>query len=416
MVKLDRLKKRLRIAIVLERFLPSTGGQNYFSGLVRELAKKGHDVHVFATEIEETPGPYYTVHLIPAFRHPRSLRLISFVLNSARVIDHYDFDIIHEVMESLTMNVFNPHSGVEKAYLKQEFASINNQMYYLIRLVKRYLSLRHYLALWIQKKQFQMRRAKKIIAISTMVKNDIIQYYNVPEEKIEVVFNCVDTKRFHPSNREIYRKSVRTLLKFDDNVVILLFAGHNYRLKGLESLLGALSALKARVPHGSVHLLITGRGQIARYKRIARKLGVLDLTTFLGPVKEIEQYYGASDIYVHPTFYDSCSLTVLEALASGIPVITTRFNGAADVIISDEGGKVLDDPKDVRTLAEAIAIFLDTERREKARVITRQWVEKYTPEYNAEKTLEVYYKVLEETDRNVLGKGEGKGFLGESGF
>jgi UDP-glucose:(heptosyl)LPS alpha-1,3-glucosyltransferase len=395
------LQKRLRIAIVLERFLPSTGGQNYFSGLVKELAKRGHDVHVFATEIEETPGPHYTMHLIPAFRYPRSLRLISFVLNSARVINRYDFDIIHEVMESLTMNVFNPHGGVEKAYLIQEFASINNRMYYFLRLIKRYLSLRHYIALWIQKKQFQMRRAKKIIAISTMVKNDMIQYYKVPEEKIEVVFNCVDTNRFHPRNRDIYRRSVRTLLKIDDNVVILLFAGHNYRLKGLESLLGAVSVLKERVPHPSLHLLITGRGQIARYKRIARRLGVLDLTTFLGPVKDIEQFYGASDIYVHPTFYDSCSLTVLEALASGIPVITTRFNGAADVIISDEGGKVLHDPKDVKTLAEAIAVFLGREGREKARRITRQWVEKYTPEYNAEKTLEVYYKVLEEADRNV---------------
>ena len=114
----------------------------------------------------------------------------------------------------------------------------------------------------------------------------------------------------------------------------------------------------------------------------------------------MEKFYGASDIYVHPTFYDSVSLTVLEALASGIPVITTRFNGAADIMISDEGGKVLDDPKDVKSLGEAIAIFLDKERREKARITARQWIEKYTTEYNAEKTLEVYYKVLEETDRS----------------
>ena len=158
--------------------------------------------------------------------------------------------------------------------------------------------------------------------------------------------------------------------------------------------------LKETVPHQSIHLLIAG-GQIARYKRIARKLGVLDLTTFLGHVKDMEQFYGASDIYVHPTFYDSCSLSVLEALASGIPVITTRFNGAADVIISDEGGKVLDNPGDVNALAEAVAIFLDRDRREKARIITRHWIEKYTPEYNAEKTLEVYYKVLEKADEEV---------------
>jgi len=388
------------VAIVLEWFLPSTGGQSYFSGLIKELVKRGHEVHVFATKIEGTSGPEYTVHLIPSLKFPRSLRLLSFVLNSARMINLHDFDIIHQVMESLTMNVFNPHSGVEKAYLRQEFASINNRLYYLIRLIKRYFTPRHYIALWIQKKQFQIRRVKKIIAISTMVKNDIIRYYKVPEEKIEVVFNCVDINRFHPRNRDLYRRSIREFLNIQDHTFILLFAGHNYRLKGLETLLGALAVLKETVHRQSIHLLITGRGQITRYKRIARKLGVLDLTTFLGPVKDMEKFYGASDIYVHPTFYDSCSLTVLEALASGIPVITTRFNGAADIMISDEGGKVLDDPKDVKSLGEAIAIFLDKERREKARITARQWIEKYTTEYNAEKTLEVYYKVLGETDRS----------------
>ena len=60
----------------------------------------------------------------------------------------------------------------------------------------------------------------------------------------------------------------------------------------------------------------------------------------------MEQYYGAADLYVHPTFYDSCSLTVLEALATGLPVVTSRFNGASDVIVSDEGGRVIDDPAD----------------------------------------------------------------------
>ena len=319
--------------------------------------KRGHEVHVFATKIEGTSGPEYTVHLIPSLKFPRSLRLLSFVLNSARMINLHDFDIIHQVMESLTMNVFNPHSGVEKAYLRQEFASINNRLYYLIRLIKRYFTPRHYIALWIQKKQFQMRRVKKIIAISTMVKNDIIRYYKVPEEKIEVVFNCVDINRFHPRNRDLYRRSIREFLSIQDHTVILLFAGHNYRLKGLETLLGALSVLKETVVHQPIHLLIIGRGQITRYKRIARKLGVLDLATFLGPVKDMEKFYGGSDIYVHPTFYDSCSLTVLEALASGIPVITTRFNGAADIMISEKGGKVLDDPKGPKSLAEAIAIL-----------------------------------------------------------
>jgi UDP-glucose:(heptosyl)LPS alpha-1,3-glucosyltransferase len=117
------------------------------------------------------------------------------------------------------------------------------------------------------------------------------------------------------------------------------------------------------------------------------------LVLFLGPVKEIERYYAASDIYVHPTFYDSCSLTVLEALASGLPVITTRFNGAADVITSNKGGRILENPADVQDLAESIAFYFDGERRDEARAVTRQWVEEYSPGYNVEETLRVYYEV-----------------------
>ncbi len=93
----------------------------------------------------------------------------------------------------------------------------------------------------------------------------------------------------------------------------------------------------------------------------------------------MEQYYAASDIYQHPTFYDSCSLTVLETLPRGLPVITSRFNGASDVIISNKGGKILKDPGYVEDLAESIAFYFDEDRRNAARGVARQWMEKYSP-------------------------------------
>jgi UDP-glucose:(heptosyl)LPS alpha-1,3-glucosyltransferase len=179
----------------------------------------------------------------------------------------------------------------------------------------------------------------------------------------------------------------------DEKSIILLFAGNNYRLKGLEPLLHALVSLKQWFPSQPLQLLIAGRGQSDRYSRIARRLGVSDCTLFLGSVKEMERYYAATDIYVHPTFYDSCSLTVLEALASGLPVITSRFNGAADAIISNEGGKVIKDPADVDELANSIAFYFDEERRNEARVVARRWMEMYSPTYNVEETLRIYCEV-----------------------
>jgi UDP-glucose:(heptosyl)LPS alpha-1,3-glucosyltransferase len=361
--------------------------------LARELARRGNEVHIFASHVENIPGKPYQLHRIPVLGYPRSLGILSFLVNSIRVTRQYDFDIIHGVGRSLVMNVFNPHGGVERAYLRQDFASITNRFYYLYKFVRRYLLPQHYVKVWVQRRQYLSHRVKKIIAISGMVKRDIIRYYGVPEGKIAVVFNCVDLGRFHPGNRETYRVAKRAEMGIDEKSIILLFAGNNYRLKGLEPLLRSLTYLRRWFVDQPFHLLVVGRGQIGPYLRMARRLGVSDFTLFLGPVKEMEQYYAASDIYVHPTFYDSCSLTVLEALASGLPVITSRFNGAADAITSDKGGQVLDDPADVEALAKAIAFYFDEGRRNEARVVAREWMEKYAPTYNVEETLRVYHEV-----------------------
>ncbi len=393
MLEVNTVSRKLKIAFVLDRYLPSRGGESYFSRLVRELSNRGHEVHIFATVVEEDQGTEYQLHQIPVLRYPHSLRIFSFLRNSAHAVQQYDFDIIHGVGRTLAMNIFNPHGGVEKAYLKQDFCSITNRFYYVYKFLKRYLSLQHYVKVWIQRRQYVNDKVRKIIAISPMVKEDIVRYYGVPEEKIAVVFNCVDLGRFHPKNRTIFRKAKREDLGIDDSALLLLFAGNNYRLKGLEPLLHALIYLRRWFPNQPFHLLIVGRGRIGRYMAMARKLGVSDFTLFLGSVKEMEQYYAASDIYVHPTFYDSCSLTVLEALASGLPVITSRFNGAADVIVSNKGGKILENPADVEELAESIAFYFDEDRRNAARGVARQWMEKYSPTYNVEETLRVYHEV-----------------------
>jgi len=396
-MELNDHSRKLKIAIILDRFLPARGGENYFSWLAKELSRRGHEVHVFAMKVEKTPVKEYQVHCLPVWRFPQSLRLLSFLIGSNRAVRPYRFDIIHGVGWTLAMNIFNPHGGVEQAYLKQEFLSITNRLYYVYKFLKRYLSPQHHLKLWIQRRQYLSPGVKKIIAISRMVKNDVLRHYELPEEKIAVVFNSVDLERFHPRNRKIYREAKRRTLGVDPNDLLLIFAGNNYRLKGLEPLLKAMVLLRRWFPNQPFRLLIVGRGQIGRYRRVARRLGVSDRALFLGPVKEMEQYYAASDIYVHPTFYDSCSLTVLEALASGLPVITSRFNGAADAFLSDRGGKVIEDPADVQGLARSISHFFDEGRRNEARIVARQWMEKYPLTYNVEETLRVYYEVAKKS-------------------
>lgn len=390
-------ERKLSIAILLDKFLPSRGGERYFTFLAEELVRRGHDVHVFATQVEESGDAPYQVHLIPVFQFPRSARMLSYVLFSARMVKRYGFDVIHGLGQSLACNVLNPHGGVERAYLKQEFASISSRPYYWYRWLRRYFSIRHYVELWLQKRLYNDGRVKRVIAISSMVKRDIVSHFDFPPDRVAVVFNTVDLERFHPSMRERLRTTARQSMGIDDAEILLLFAGNNYRLKGLEPLLKALALLKTRFPERRLRLVVAGRGQRWLYKRLARRLGVLDAVLFPGAVKEMEPYYAACDVYVHPTFYDSCSLTVLEALACGLPAVTTRFNGASDAITTDDAGRVIDDPRNIHELSETIAFYFDKERRARARTAARAAMEEYPPTRNVEETLAVYYAAAQDS-------------------
>ncbi len=124
-------------------------------------------------------------------------------------------------------------------------------------------------------------------------------------------------------------------------------------------------------------------------------MGVFEEVVFAGSTNEPEKYYGASDLLVHPTFYDACSLTVLEALASGLPVITTHSNGASGIITQGQEGFVISDPRDDHALVEKIAFFLDHEKGERASIAARHLAESYSLERNWREMKSIFEKNLQ---------------------
>ncbi|RPJ02304.1 MAG: glycosyltransferase family 1 protein, partial [Deltaproteobacteria bacterium] len=223
------------------------------------------------------------------------------------------------------------------------------------------------------------KNLSKIIAISDMVKRDMIRWHRVPEDRVAVVYNGVDTEYFHPRNGR-YRGEIRKRHGIGNEFVVL-FVSNNFRMKGLNFLMKALAGLKERTPQ-PLRLLILGRDRQGPYRRLAKRLGLSEEIIFAGSTDEPEKYYGAADLLAHPSFYDACSLTVLEALSSGLPVITTSSNGASGVLHQSQGGFVLEDPRDVKTLEEKISYFMNLGRREKASVRARSLAEAHSTERN----------------------------------
>jgi UDP-glucose:(heptosyl)LPS alpha-1,3-glucosyltransferase len=157
----------------------------------------------------------------------------------------------------------------------------------------------------------------------------------------------VDTRRFSTENRAERRRAVRQQCGLPAGAPVILFAGSGYERKGLGTLLKALPLID-----GSARVVVAGRGDAKGFGRLATFLGVSERVLFLGPRRDIADLYAASDLFVLPTFYDPFSNATIEAMASGLAVVTTRQNGAAELIEDGEEGYVLDEMLSSAELAE----------------------------------------------------------------
>jgi len=145
-----------------------------------------------------------------------------------------------------------------------------------------------------------------------------------------------------------------------------------------------------------LRLVVLGRGQRWLYKRMAGSSAFSTQCCF--PARQGDGALLRRKRHLRtPTFYDSCSLTVLEALASGLPAVTTRFNGASDAITTGDAGRVIDDPRNIDELAGAIVFYFDEERRARARTAARASMEQYPASRNVEETLAVYYEAARDS-------------------
>jgi UDP-glucose:(heptosyl)LPS alpha-1,3-glucosyltransferase len=229
-----------------------------------------------------------------------------------------------------------------------------------------------------------------------MVRRHFQEYYNFPAERLFVVRSAVDPKRFEDDDRARRRQESRHQWGLAPDHVVGLFAAMNYRLKGLEPLLHAVKALVAnpqfRVPAQNFRLLVVGDPHAGAYRRLAQRLGINDFVVFAGHCPDMRNGYFAADFLVHPTFYDPCSLVVLEALACALPVVTSRFNGASELLHPLQEGFVVADPHDHAHLAWCLGQLLCPERRGRCAAAARQAAASWTFDHHYRALLRVLHQ------------------------
>jgi UDP-glucose:(heptosyl)LPS alpha-1,3-glucosyltransferase len=183
----------------------------------------------------------------------------------------------------------------------------------------------------------------------------LAHYPGLPREKLVTLFNAVDPARFDPDARPQAADEVRARFGIAPDKVVALIVAQDFKRKGLRPAIEAV----ARVPDPRLVLLVVGKPDPRAYRQLAARLNVFDRVVFAGPTNDTYGFYRAADLFVLPTWHDPCSLVVLEALAMGLPTITTVQNGACEMIEEGRHGYVLPDPSDVAGLARGITQLLD---------------------------------------------------------
>ncbi len=383
------MERKIKFATAIRDFSRGKGGaERYVVDLCARMAQEGHEVHVYAEHWEEdVPG--VTLHRVKTIPFPKSLRLLSFAIKATKGMKNGGYDVTLGVGNTLEADVLQPHGGVHWAWFWRSLKAYDHPVLWFIKFLGRVLSPKQWVQGYIENAPYKRGKFKKVVAISDMVKQDLIKWYKIPEDRITVVYNGVNIERFHPGNRQ-YRQEVRKRHGIGEEFV-MLFVSNNFRMKGLGFLIKALARIKGE-SHSPFKLLILGRDHQKPYLRLAKKWGLLKEVIFAGSTDRPEKYYGAADLLVHPTFYDACSLTVLEALASGLPVITTSSNGASGIIAQGKNGFILSDLRNSPFLADRILFFLKRGSKQNT-PFADEFVERHSSERNWEEMKTIIGKV-----------------------
>jgi UDP-glucose:(heptosyl)LPS alpha-1,3-glucosyltransferase len=231
-----------------------------------------------------------------------------------------------------------------------------------------------------------------LLALSWMVARDYERYHAVPAERIRVIHNGVDTKRFSPDHRAAHRELVRRQLGVGDEHLLALFVGHDYRRKGLATAIAAVNRMAAA--GDPIRLAVVGGKKSHPRSLTAQGAGPSDTVVFLGPVRDVRPYYAAADVFVLPSFSDPCSLSVLEAAASGLPSITTYANGAGELLTEGKNGFLLHDPADDKVLANRLRVFFDRSRARQMGAAAHEMALRHTLESNCDRILALYDEII----------------------
>ncbi len=389
----------MRIAVIAPGVHHQAGPARVTAALVEQLCQD-HQVSVFSHTIGGIDLSKIKHHKVPVITRPKFLSSITWLVSSniifavLSLLKKRDFDIIHSVDYLFYADVITSHF-CEREGMRLETANIIEIPRGSVWQKLKALDYRIYrsLRVFFEGREFGLNNSRALIVVSPSMKEEFVRHYGATAESIIVIPNGVDLEVFTPVNRPLYRDSIRQKHNLSPGDLVLMFAGGDWERKGVSCIIEALPLLL----RPDVKLFIAGSGDEKFYGQLAELKQVREKIIFVSGRVNIWEYYAASDIFVFPTRYEPFGLVIVEAMASGLPVITSKVAGAADFMNDGVDCLLLNDPGDINQLATKIeSLMSDAELRKTMGERARQTVEKLSWDSVAEKTLEVYNSILKQ--------------------
>ena len=374
----------MKIAIVRQRYNPYGGAERFVERALSALSSEGAEVSLITRSWAGAPAEgFRQITCDPAYSRlwgGRAARDRSFAVAAADLMTQGGYDITQSHERIPGCMIFRAGDGVHAAWLAHRARTLGP----LGRLGQRCSGYHRYV-LAAEERMFAHPALRAVICNSQMVADEIHRFYGVDRQKLILIYNGVDHAHFHPGLAVQYRDVTRRAAGIPSDVPLLLYVGSGFERKGVPRLLPAM----ARVSH-SFHLVIVGQDRKQRaMQALAARLGLSDRVHFTGPLKDVRPWYGAADAFVLPTLYDPGPNAALEAMACGLPILTTTTCGAQDWVVEGKNGYVVT-PLDIDALADGLRKLCDLAQRGDAHVAALGAVEQLGLSAMAERLIALY--------------------------
>ncbi len=381
----------MKIALVRQRYNPYGGAERFVERALTALAAEDVELTLLARAWSEAPSP----EAAGAHKDWRLLRCNPFYIGRVwrdwgfaravcAAVKAHRFDLVQSHERISCCDVYRAGDGVHRQWLANRRRAAG-----LWERIALTLNPYHWYTLAAEKRLFHSAALRAVICNSNMVKEELRRHFGLAEAKLHVIYSGVDLDAFHPRLREAWRKRKREELGIADAAMVFLFVGSGFRRKGLPQLLRALSGVR------DAHLVVVGADkELARLRRVAEQARLSARVHFTGGQADVKPWYGMADCFVLPTLYDPFPNAALEAMACGLPLITSLQCGAAEFVESGVQGYVCRDPLDVVELARCLNLAAAPGQAQRMGAAARSKVEAYGLAHMAQRLTQLYADLL----------------------